>query len=486
MERIAIIFIKWFVQKLVTLAAIILVLVGLYWLQDHWRSLAAIQVAVKNFDASLADEKGSLEKLKAQLAEASKKTAEILVKLKGLEDVARRTAIAEEVALQKLNQLRSRKWFFQTVHWSELARDVVFAEGDYEVKKKAAKAARTAANAFRIQNRDSEAIGLQAKVAEKELQIAKLQGERDALEKVIHGDWWNRFLVKVGNVLPYALTILAGVIFTPWLIKVFLYFLVAPLASRIAPVRILPLAIPPSPPCPVISAVSIPIEIAPDQEMLVHGDFLQTTDLPARKRTQLFLNRSLPFTSIAAGMATLTAIRPVGEKSARVVVSSTKDPLGEVALLEIPADAAMVVHPRALAGVLKPAAGSVRITRHWRLGSLHSWITCQFRYLAFHGPCTLILKGCRGVRAESPDPDAPRLLNQSATLGFSAHFDYSNSRCETFWSYFTGKEDLFNDLFAGQSGVYVCEEMPDSRRKTGISGRGIEGILDTALKAFGI
>jgi hypothetical protein len=486
MERIAFIFIKWFVQKLVTLAAIILVLVGLYWLQDHWRSLAAIQVAVKNFDASLATEKQNLEALKVKLEKAAKEADEILKKLAEFEKLAEKATFAEEAALLKLNQLRDEKWFFQHPLWSKLAQDIEVAEGAYEAKKVAARGARATVAAFRKRNSSSEAIGLEAQVAEKESQIETLQGERDALEKVIHGDWWNRFLVKVGEVLPYALLILAGVVLTPWLIKVFLYFLVAPLASRIAPVRILPLAIPPGPPGPVISAVSIPIEVAPDQEMLVHGDFLQTTDLPARKRTQLFLNRSLPFTSIAAGMATLTAIRPVGEKSARVVVSSTKDPLGEVALLEIPAGAAMVVHPRALAGVLKPAAGSVRITRHWRLCSLHSWITCQFRYLAFHGPCTLILKGCRGVRAESPDPDAPRLLNQSATLGFSAHFDYSNSRCETFWSYFTGKEDLFNDLFAGQSGVYVYEEMPDSRRKTGISGRGIEGILDTALKAFGI
>jgi hypothetical protein len=170
----------------------------------------------------------------------------------------------------------------------------------------------------------------------------------------------------------------------------------------------------------------------------------------------------------------------------RLADFTTKDTLGEVGIVELPEGAAMVLHPRALAGVVKPAAGSTRITRHWRLLNLHSWLTLQLRYLVFHGPCSVILKGCRGVRAESPDPASPRLLNQSATLGFSSHLDYSNSRCETFWPYFRGKEDLFNDLFGGENGLYVYEEMPDARRKAGLAGRGLEGLLDGFLKVFGI
>ncbi|MDF1659327.1 MAG: hypothetical protein P1U58_17050, partial [Verrucomicrobiales bacterium] len=61
-----------------------------------------------------------------------------------------------------------------------------------------------------------------------------------------------------------------------------------------------------------------------------------------------------------------------------------------------------------------------------------------------------------------------------------------NTRCETFVSYLRGKEDLFNDLFAGENGILVYEEMPDERRKAGLTGRGLEGVLDGLLKAFGI
>ena len=49
--------------------------------------------------------------------------------------------------------------------------------------------------------------------------------------------------------------------------------------------------------------------------------------------------------------------------------------------------------------MLKPAGAPANITRHWRLASLHAWLTLQLRYLVFHGPCQLLLKGCRGVRS---------------------------------------------------------------------------------------
>jgi uncharacterized protein (AIM24 family) len=128
----------------------------------------------------------------------------------------------------------------------------------------------------------------------------------------------------------------------------------------------------------------------------------------------------------------------------------------------------------------------MEISRHWRLFSLHAWVTLQLRYLVFHGPGRLILKGCRGVRAESPDPGNPRIINQAATIGFSANLDYSNTRCETFVSYLRGKEDLFNDLFAGGPGRFVYEEMPSGTRNPGLTGRGLEGFVDATLKVFGV
>ena len=77
------------------------------------------------------------------------------------------------------------------------------------------------------------------------------------------------------------------------------------------------------------------------------------------------------------------------------------------------------------------------------------------------------------------------MINQAATLGFSADTSYRNTRCETFISYLRGKEELFNDVFSGDSGIYVYEETPAAARSAGI-GRPLEGFTDALLKAFGV
>jgi uncharacterized protein (AIM24 family) len=232
--------------------------------------------------------------------------------------------------------------------------------------------------------------------------------------------------------------------------------------------------------------VSVPIDVGAEEELLVLANFLQSSSRPARKQTVWLLNWQIPLSSIASGMYALTSIRPEGTVPTRVVVSAQADAFGEVGILEIPKGAAMVVQPRSLAGIVKPAGSSVAITRHWRLLSLHAWLTLQFRYLVFHGPCKLILTGCRGIRTEESQTDQARLINQAATLGFSANLDYRTTRCETFVSYLRGQEDLFNDLFAGGPGRFVYEEVPSGGRKGDVTGRGLEGLVDSVLKAFGV
>jgi uncharacterized protein (AIM24 family) len=295
-----------------------------------------------------------------------------------------------------------------------------------------------------------------------------------------------RLVAEVRQWLPPALAILAAVLLAPLLVKAVAYYLLAPLAGRLPPIRILPATSPAPATAPVVSAVSVALDIAADQELLVHPDFLQSSSEQAGKRTQWLLNASLPFASLASGMFALTRIRPPSGAATRVVVSSQQDAFGEVGVIDLPAGAAMVVQPRSLAGVVKSAGTALDVTRHWRIASLHAWLTLQFRYLVFHGPCRLIVKGCRGVRAEHPDPAQARTINQAATLAFSANLDYRVTRCETFISYLRGKQDLFNDLFSGGPGQFVYEELPAGGRPTRGIGRGLEGIVDAVLKALGI
>ena len=112
-------------------------------------------------------------------------------------------------------------------------------------------------------------------------------------------------------------------------------------------------------------------------------------------------------------------------------------------------------------------------------------------------------QGCRGVRIERAD--GGRAINQAATIGFSANLPYATRRCETFAAYLFGQQELLNDQFGSApseghgsdptgstdarpqtAGFYVYEEMPHAGKKTGITGRGLEGLTDSVLKVFGV
>ncbi len=532
---------RWIVHKLWLLLLIIAILLVGSRLKAEWDQHRAIQQALGSQQAlleGLQSELASIDvTLAADAAEWRRQSAERLLALWTELDALNDRAEAAEsesqrergafldltrqaqsarraagVARVELAALEQDSWWWDKYLHPEKVAALVAARAKYAALDRTARAAesasrhaataavelrkqlvqleqRRAALQQTIKNPSNAVSPRQASLSasrdRKQREIAAAAAVLDAQHTQVTLNPRERLIETIRSRIPAALGILLGVMLTPILIKAVFYFVIAPVAGRLRPIRILP-GEPTATARPGNSAVSAPIDIPPGFELLVHPDFLQSSSQPAIKRTQWLLNARLPIASLASSMYALTRIRPQGDTSTRVVVSALKDPFGEVAKIELPEGAAMVIQPRSLAGMLKPAGTPAHITRHWRLGSLHAWLTLQLRYLVFHGPCQLILKGCRGVRAEEPRADEPRLINQAATLGFSANLDYRTIRCETFVPYLRGREDLFNDLFAGAPGWFVYEEMPARDRKAGVTGRGLEGITDAILKVFGI
>ena len=295
------------------------------------------------------------------------------------------------------------------------------------------------------------------------------------------GNWFETLLKPVEEVAPMALGILLGIILTPTAIKAVFYFWLAPLAARRPAIRLLPETTGDLVLEMGRSAVSMPVLLEAGHELLVHAEFLQSSSDRGEKDTCWLLNSNFPLTSLASGMVALTRIRT--RTPEQFVISATKDPFSEVGILSLPEGAALVMQPHNLVGVVQPTGSPVRITSHWRLTSLHAWLTLQLRYLAFHGPARLIVQGGRGVRIERAD--AGRSINQAATIGFTANLAYSTRRCETFSAYWLGRQELLNDSFKGAQGFFVYEETPHPGKKTGMTGRGLEGLSDSLLKVFG-
>jgi hypothetical protein len=307
----------------------------------------------------------------------------------------------------------------------------------------------------------------------------------DRLEQAgtaVTANWFARYLSPVIHVLPVALVVLLSSFAAHLFIKLLFYYVLAPLAARRKPIQLEA--------APAVqgiyanaSAVSQEIRLEPNEELLILPNFLQSSSTAAIKKTKLVLDWSCLWTSIISGMVMLTRVR-ISSHDDHVVVSSDFDAVSEIALVTIPAGAAMVFQPHGLVGVVYPSATPLKIDRRWRLFSAHAWLTLQLRYLVFRGPVTLIVKGTRGVRVEPAGQG--RIISQFATLGFSAHLHYATLRSETFWPYYQGQAPLLQDKFEGANGYYIYDETPRFGKAGGFFSRGLEGVTDAVMKVFGI
>lgn len=304
-------------------------------------------------------------------------------------------------------------------------------------------------------------------------------------ETLVSHNLVSRLWTPVRDALPAASLILLLSFGAHFLIKALFFYVLAPMATRLKPICLAPGSsgeLSGVHASGVESAVSQSLSLAPDEQLLILPDYIQSSPAGAESRTKWLLDWSCPWTSLISGMYGLTAMRiKSGEP---VVLSASDDPLAELALINLPAGSAMVFQPRGMAGVLYKTATPLKITRHWRLGSMHAWLTLQLRYLVFHGPATLIVHGSRGVRIEPAGRG--RLISQSSTLGFSANVAYSTVRSETFYPFYQGKTALLQDRFEGDAGYYVYDETPRGGKNANFFERGLEGFSDAVLKVFGI
>ena len=468
----------------------------------HW-PWAGLYGAEALAQGRLLDEKAAALQRAARAAQQSLEAAEALrdsaATLRRLDHEARSKRAEADRLRAQWRRLSAAHPIAQQLPWAPVGAELDRLKIEVERLQQEALAAQVRKSelaAAAAQSREvAEWLRARAVLDRAEAALQQARAQQAAVARALERNGYRRLqaqlqrlLAEKAGVLVLALAILLGAIFSRLAVKLLLYFVVAPLASRRPPVRLsgafepraFARAVAAAP--GRISHESIALHLGAGEELLVRPDYLQSSSERSGKRTALLLNPALPFTSVLSGMYLLTRVRaPDGDE---LVLSPAQDAFDELCMIELSAGAAFVCQPRALAGVVQPLGQRVRVTRHWRLASLHAWLTFQLRFLVFHGPCRLILKGRRGVRMEAAG--GGRLIAQAATLGFDASVPWSNARCETFVPYWLGKDSLFNDRFGGIDGSYVYEERPLDRRGNALVGRGLEGLSEAVLKLFGI
>ncbi len=367
------------------------------------------------------------------------------------------------------------------------------------------------ANAERIESVSALRLTITAKVAALQQEFTRATWEKDGLEIALGKvdarlqaaqeeqskimayaeRTWNYEVGRAPLVLPikwWVAVALGLYFFGPTAGKLTMYFVVAPRIARGRPVRLTAsLAA-----LPEVAASHVVAELAlePGEHLRVKEKFLQSSDEGLVKSTRYLLDWRVPFTCLATGLVELVEMAHRGtEGVARLTLSNQGDPHSELAVITLPEGASLVLRPSFLAGVVTSAGQRLTIRRRWQLFRWQSWVTLQFRFFEFVGPCRLVVAGSRGVRVERLEareggPVAARRTNQDATMGFTPNLDYRPARAETFWSYYRGMNPLFDDLFAGR-GFFLCQQVSsdgDAKR----ARRFWSGVWGGVMRGFGI
>ncbi len=335
MSRILGIILKWIGGKIATLVFIVAILLAGVFVKSAWTEMLRMKDEVRikqTLSASLktelveierklkvleAKEKAERERvmqkltddlagIKKEIARTGGELSKQLDKLSDLEATARSLRKNADDARPRLAKARSRIGVWELLspvptenekevaaatltynalaaaaQTAEAARDtqskMLGTSSDSELlKKKALKESEMASASARV---SPEMKPLTEDQKRKEKEIAEVHKLIEAQRERIANDPKERIFAAVREQLPIALSILAGLIVTPIAFKGFFYFVLAPLASKLPPIRILPSATTPPIPKHVASRVSLDFEIGADEEILVHSDFLQGTEV---------------------------------------------------------------------------------------------------------------------------------------------------------------------------------------------------------------
>jgi hypothetical protein len=328
-----------------------------------------------------------------------------------------------------------------------------------------------------LQRTKWEKNGLELALGNLEVHLREVEEQKSRFTEYVRLAWEKtRFWI---------ITALILYIFGPTIGCLLLYYVFAPLVMRGRPVRLA--ANMSTFPEVATSRVSIDLPLGPEDRLWIKERFLQASDEGLKRRTRFLLDWRIPFTCLASGLVEMIEMRNATKDEHRVTLSNQANPHIELALVALPAGASIILRPSFIVGAQADGKSRLVIKRRWQIFRWQSWITLQFRFFEFVGPCQLVIAGSRGVRAEvlglRDGRAAARRTNQDATIGFTPNLDYKPVRAETFWGYYRGMNPLFDDLFSGE-GVFLCQEIT-TEGGAGSGRKFWSGLRDGVLRLFG-
>lgn len=241
--------------------------------------------------------------------------------------------------------------------------------------------------------------------------------------------------------------------FGSWLLRIVLYFGVAPFVTRGKAICFAPE--PQALPEVNSKEGSIHVSLWPGEILMVRAKYLAEWSEAVNRRNRSLLDWRLPLTSFVSGLFSVVELhnRHAGGEHP-VLLARSDHPDAMFAVAQISEGGSLILRPKFLAGVIHQAGQPVVIRSRWRLFSRQSWVTLQFRYMEFVGPCRLIVTARSGLRVEQlvareVGPKPIRRVTPLAAIGFTPNLDCGLVRTERFWRYLRGLDPLIEMCFTG-------------------------------------
>lgn len=298
---------------------------------------------------------------------------------------------------------------------------------------------------------------LQAQLEPLDREIASIQKEPSVALHYLTIAWYRaRWWVVTGVFLYF---------FGPWFIRIVLYFGMAPLVTRGKAIRFAPKM--EELPEVTTSEGSIQASLWPGEVLLVRSKYLAESNSAVTRRTRTLFDWSLPLTSFLSGLFRVIELhnRHAGGER-RVVLARSGRPNAIFAEVQISEASSLILRPKFLVGVIHQGEQPLVIRSRWQLFNRQSWVTFQFRYMEFSGPCRLIVTARSGLRVEQliardVGPLPIRRLPPLAAIGFTSNLDCALVRTERFWRYLRGSDPLIEMCFAGP-GLVLARDPNDT------------------------
>lgn len=263
-------------------------------------------------------------------------------------------------------------------------------------------------------------------------------------------------------------------ILLPVLVKILMYYLLAPLVEKLPPVRLAKGG------RAEREIVFSPGTTALDMELSDGTSlFLRSGDWGKKRtgvtaRTRLMWSWRYPLVTFSAGLCELVEMIPESGKRAMVTITS---PTPDVFIARVDLNGgSVVIRPRFLAGF----AGDVQIRTRWSF-HLHNLLSGRIRQIILEGTGTLLVTGSWGVDAARPEEGQDWRIEDDLLFGYSTDAEYALCRTETFWHYFRGKATLFDRRM--RKGIFFTQHNRMEPGKTG--GTFLERTVNALLNSIG-